>query len=150
MTDSVDKDKPISSQDSLVDALESIKSLLEKSDAKLAAARESIAIASNQTERSSVTPKATPAEQFEIPVLDDVVIPAEGKTTESVAPITQQEEQYASIQSDVDLDDYFLKIQKELEKTLRDSLMKKIVTIESGIKKELHSEIERLKAELKK
>jgi len=43
------KDNHSDNQDSLVDALESIKSLLAKSDSKLAAARESIALASSQT-----------------------------------------------------------------------------------------------------
>ncbi len=65
MTDNMNKDAiTLDSQDSLVDALESIKSLLAKSDSKLAAARESIAIASNQTALGH----QGVSEQFEIPV----------------------------------------------------------------------------------
>ena len=69
MTDKINKESSLGDpQDSLVDALESIKSLLAKSDSKLAAARESIAIASSQTAKGHLE-----SEQFEIPVLDDIV-----------------------------------------------------------------------------
>lgn len=162
MVDKTDKEnKAQATHDSLVDALESIKSLLQKSDAKLSAARESIAIASNQTSQGSKN--IHDSEQLEIPVLDDIVIPAA-----EVSQISDQiEETLKFIQPD-ELDeipvltevpqqpdpqvmlDYLDSLQKQLEKTLRDSLMKSIVTIESGLKKSLTAEIDKIRAQIMK
>ena len=166
MTDNINKDADAAnSQDSLVDALESIKSLLAKSDSKLAAARESIAIASNQTALG----KRNIHEQhdLEIPVLDDIVIPAEVESaTEEVSNISEQisekiDETLAAVNesiptlSEAEPDpqimlDYLDTLQEKLEKTLRDSLMKSIVTIEAGLKKSLLSEIDKIREQVKK
>ncbi|MCK5386555.1 MAG: hypothetical protein KAJ39_05185 [Gammaproteobacteria bacterium] len=166
MTDNINKDADAAnSQDSLVDALESIKTLLAKSDSKLAAARESIAIASNQTALG----KRNIHEQhdLEIPVLDDIVIPAEVESaTEEVSNISEQisekiEETLAAVNesiptlSEAEPDpqimlDYLDTLQEKLEKTLRDSLMKSIVTIEAGLKKSLISEIDKIRKQIKK
>ena len=166
MTDNINKDADTAnSQDSLVDALESIKTLLAKSDSKLAAARESIAIASNQTALG----KLNIHEQHdpEIPVLDDIVIPAEVESaTEEVSNISEQisekiEETLAAVNesiptlSEAEPDpqimlDYLDTLQKKLEKTLRDSLMKSIVTIEAGLKKSLVNEIDKIREQIKK
>lgn len=164
MTDNINKDaETLDSQDSLVDALESIKSLLAKSDSKLAAARESIAIASTQTELGHKGVN----EQFEIPVLDDIVIPAEVETvTEEVSNISEQlsekiDETLAAVNENIPVLapsvpdpqitlDYLDTLQEKLEKTLRDSLMKSIVTIEVGLKKSLISEIDKIRKQVKK
>lgn len=166
MTDNINKDaETLDSQDSLVDALESIKSLLAKSDSKLAAARESIAIASNQTELGH----QGVSEQFEIPVLDDIVIPAEVESvTEEVSNISEQlsekiDETLAAVNESIPtlseqepipdpqvILDYIDNLQEKLEKTLRDSLMKSIVTIEAGLKKSLISEIDLIREQVKK
>lgn len=164
MKDNVNKDEGISdSQDSLVDALESIKSLLAKSDSKLAAARESIAIASNQTELGHQGVH----DQFEIPVLDDIVIPTEVESvTEEVSNISEQlsekiDETLAAVQENTPnpapskpdpqiVLDYLDTVQEKLEKTLRDSLMKSIVTIEAGLKKSLIKEIDKIRKQVKK
>lgn len=166
MTDNINKDADAAnSQDSLVDALESIKTLLAKSDSKLAAARESIAIASNQTALG----KRNIHEQhdLEIPVLDDIVIPAEVESaTEEVSNISEQisekiDETLAAVNesiptlSEAEPDpqimlDYLDTLQEKLEKTLRDSLMKSIVTIEAGLKKSLISEIDKIRKQIKK
>lgn len=167
MTDNIDKDLTGSdSQDSLVDALESIKILLAKSDSKLAAARESIAIASNQT---ALGQKGV-HEQFEIPVLDDIVIPAEFESvTEDVSNISEQlsekiDKTLAAVNESIPtfskqapsspdpqvVLEYIDELQKKLEKTLRDSLMKSIVTIEAGLKKSLISEIDAIRKQVKK
>jgi len=165
MTDKLNKDaSSVDSQDSLVDALESIKNLLAKSDSKLAAARESIAIASNQTPASLVSNNP---EQFEIPVLDDIVIPADVESaTEQVSNISEQlsekiDETLAAVNETIptlsvaepDPDiilGYLDTVQKKLEKSLRDSLMKSIVTIELGLKKSLVNEIDKIREQVKK
>jgi len=165
MTDKKNKDaSSADSQDSLVDALESIKNLLAKSDSKLAAARESIAIASNQTPAS--LDSGNP-EQFEIPVLDDIVIPADVESaTEEVSNISEQlsekiDETLAAVNETIptlsvaepDPDiilGYLDTVQKKLEKSLRDSLMKSIVTIELGLKKSLVNEIDKIREQVKK
>ena len=154
MTDKINKDAD-SSQDSLVDALESIKSLLAKSDSKLAAARESIAIASNQTALGQQDVQ----EQFEIPVLDDIVIPAEEisniseKIDETLAAVSESIPTMTAPSSEPDPEivlQYIDTLQEKLEKTLRDSLMKSIVTIEAGLKKSLVSEIDKIRKQVKK
>jgi hypothetical protein len=89
MADKINKDpSPAEYQDSLVDALESIKNLLAQGDSKLAAARDSISKAShssrldkpNISERVQQASHAEPQSQnnqptqLEIPVLNDIVI----------------------------------------------------------------------------
>ena len=162
MTDEINKDT--TTPDSLVDALESIKSLLAKSDSKLAAARESIAIASNQTAFGKLD-----SEQFEIPVLHDVVNPDDvASVTEEVSSISEQlsekiDETLAAVHESIPtlsdaiatpepgvMLDYLDTLQLKLEKSLRDSLMKSIVTIEAGLKKSLTSEIDKVREQIKK
>lgn len=168
MAEKKKKDSKIAeSQDSLVDALESIKSLLAKSDSKLAAARESIAIASNQTALG--TQDVSDHEIFEIPVLNDIVTPADVESaTEAVSNISEQisekiDETLAAVNGSIPtlsetvstpdpqiMLDYLDTLQAKLEKTLRDSLMKSIVTIEAGLKKSLISEIDKIRKQVKK
>ncbi len=163
MTDKKNKEAAaIDSQDSLVDALESIKNLLAKSDSKLAAARESIAIASNQTPG-----KGDSDDLFDIPVLDDIVIPEEVESaTEEVSNISEQlsekiDETLAAVNETIPtlsatepnpevILNYLDTLQEKLEKSLRDSLMKSIVTIELGLKKSLVSEMNKIREQIKK
>lgn len=63
--------KPLDENESLVKALESIKSLLATSETKLSQARESISLASAHSLKMT----------REVPVLDDVIVP--GKTMEA-------------------------------------------------------------------
>lgn len=159
MTDKADKDP-----DSLVDALESIKSLLAKSDSKLAAARESIAIASSQTAQGHLN-----TEQFEIPVLDDIVSQSDVESaTEEVSNISEQlsskiDETLAAVNESIPtltnstsspdpqiMLDYIDTLQDKLEKSLRDSLMKSIVTIEAGLRKTLFDEVDKIRKQIKK
>jgi len=56
-------------QESLVQALESIKGLLEKSESKLSAARESIALANTSSRKAKIK-----RDDEDIPVLNDIVI----------------------------------------------------------------------------
>lgn len=159
------------SQESLVDALESIKSLLAKSDSKLAAARESIAIASNQTAlgKLDIHDQHEKSDQIEIPTLDDIVIPANAEAaTEEISNISEQisekiDETLAAVNENIPtlapatvkpdpqiVLDYLDNLQESLEKSLRDSLMKSIVTIEVGLKKTLGSEINKIRKQVKK
>lgn len=167
MADNINKDDD--SQESLVDALESIKGLLAKSDSKLAAARESIAIASNQTAIGTQDIQdLDQSAQFEIPTLDDVVIPAEAEAaTEEISNISEQisekiDETLAAVNENIPtlepvdtkpdpqvILDYLDSLQQKLEKSLRDSLMKNIVTIEKGLKKTLASEIDKIRQQVK-
>ena len=168
MADNIEKDDD--SQESLVDALESIKGLLAKSDSKLAAARESIAIASNQTAIGTQDIQdLDQSAQFEIPTLDDVVIPAGAEAaTEEISNISEQisekiDETLAAVSENIPtlepvdtkpdpqvILDYLDSLQENLEKSLRDSLMKNIVTIEKGLKKTLASEIDKIRQQVKK
>jgi len=159
MTDKADKDP-----DSLVDALESIKNLLAKSDSKLAAARESIAIASSQTAQGHLN-----SEQFEIPVLDDIVSQSDVESaTEEVSNISEQlsskiDETLAAVNESIPtltdsisspdpqiMLDYIDTLHDKLEKSLRDSLMKSIVTIEAGLRKTLFDEVNKIRSQIKK
>ena len=102
MTDKINTDAD-NNQDSLVDALESIKSLLAKSDSKLAAARESIAIASNQTALGKLDIHNDSSEQFEIPILggDDVVFSSEAESAiEEVLQISENIEETLAVVSE--------------------------------------------------
>ena len=161
MTEQINKDADNS--DSLVDALESIKSLLAKSDSKLAAARESIAIASNQTALGQQDVN----DQLEIPVLDDIIIPAEVESaTAEVSNISEElsskiDETLAAVNENIptlsnnEIDpeiilSYLDTLQEKLEKSLRDALMKSIVTIELGLKKSLTSEVDKIREQVKK
>ena len=159
MTNKADKDP-----DSLVDALESIKNLLAKSDSKLAAARESIAIASSQTAQGHLN-----SEQFEIPVLDDIVSQSDVESaTEEVSNISEQlsskiDETLAAVNESIPtltdsisspdpqiMLDYIDTLQDKLEKSLRDSLMKSIVSIEAGLRKTLFDEVDKIRKQIKK
>jgi bifunctional pyridoxal-dependent enzyme with beta-cystathionase and maltose regulon repressor activities len=164
MTDKISKDNDVT-QDSLVDALESIKLLLAKSDSKLAAARESIAIASNQTAMGKLGMHEQ--HELEIPVLDDIVMPSDFESvTEEVSNISEQlsekiDETLAAVNESIPalsvsepdpqiVLDYLDTLQIKLEKTLRDSLMKSIVTIEAGLKKSLIAEIDKIRDQVTK
>jgi len=161
------KNSPRETHESLVTALESIKGLLQKSDAKLSAARESIANASTQTEKGAQNvndPNINNPEQMEIPVLDDIVIPAEDasrithkieETLSAIIPEALNElipsETKSALTSDPEIMlQYLDTLQKNLEKAMRDSLMKSIVTIEVGLKKSLKSEIDKMRKQIKK
>jgi hypothetical protein len=82
-------------QESLVDALENIKSLLEKSESKLSAARESIALANS----SSSKVKALSDNQ-EIPVLEEEIIPT--LEDEEIIPTLGDEEIISTLGEDIE------------------------------------------------
>jgi hypothetical protein len=122
--------------DDLLNALESIKGLLEQSEVKLNAARQSI---------SKATPKATPPlpvleveeitdddAAFEVPVLSDIVIPAADEGGKATV--------------DIEVLKAFLdEMQKNVEKSMRDTIMKAVVQAESDIKKQLRAYLNQLR-----
>jgi len=118
----------------LLNALESIKGLLEQSETKLNAAKESVKLA---------TPKPLPLleveelvddddEPFDVPVLNDIVVPA---ATEGASPTV-----------DIEVLKAFLdEMQSKIEKTMRDTLMKAVVQAETDIKKQMRAYLNQLR-----
>jgi hypothetical protein len=127
-------DKPQS--DDLLNALESIKGLLEQSELKLSAAKKSI---------HQATPAAFPPlpeleveeifedeTDFEVPVLSDIVIPAVDEGGKATV--------------DIEVLKAFLdEMQKSVEKNMRDTIMKAVVQAESDIKKQLRAYLNQLR-----
>lgn len=71
MTKASDGNSTSDAQDSLVQALESIKGLLEKSESSLSQARESIALANSSSKKARLS-----SEPEDIPVLSEVIMPS--------------------------------------------------------------------------
>ena len=118
----------------LLNALESIKGLLEQSESKLNAAKESV---------KQAAPKPLPLpeveeldddddEPFDVPVLNDIVVPA---ATEGARPTV-----------DIEVLKAFLdEMQSKIEKTMRDTLMKAVVQAETDIKKQMRAYLNQLR-----
>lgn len=114
----------------LLSALESIKGLLEKSELKLNAARESIELA---------TPIPTLSTEVEdipqvlaVPELDEIV----------VEPLIEG----AQPTVDIEVLKVFLdEMQKQIEKTMRDKLMKAVVSAENDIKKQMRAYLDQIR-----
>lgn len=133
------------SNDDLVNALESIKGLLEQSEVKLSAARQSIKQASTTSaeKRDEVPAEApiaeeieladVPAEEIEVPVLEDVVIPADNDTGEPPKLDTAV------------LKSYLDEMQQNIEKNMRNTLMQAVVRAEGDLKKQLRAYIDQLR-----
>ena len=122
----------------LLNALESIKGLLEQSENKLNAAKESIKLV---TPKDKLPPLPIVEELddddyedelIEVPVLNDIVIPA---TTEGASPTV-----------DIEVLKAFLdEMQSKIEKTMRDTLMKAVVQAETDIKKQMRAYLNQLR-----
>lgn len=119
--------------DDLLNALESIKSLLAKSEGKLTEARKSI---------SQATPDAVPPlpeveeiveeEDFDVPVLSDIVIPAADEGGKATV--------------DIEVLKAFLdEMQKSIEKNMRNTIMKSVVQAETDIKRQLRAYLNQLR-----
>lgn len=165
-----------SNQDSLVEALESIKKLLAKSDSKLAAARKSIAIASNQTALGKL--RSESSRQIEIPTLDDIVEPLETETTVKVSNISEQlsekvEETLVAVNENIPVPEvvavvpapkpviiekhdpqvtleYLDTLENRLTKTLHQSLMESVSSIETNLKNSISIEFQKIREQIKK
>ena len=104
----VDKpDKPLDENESLVKALESIKSLLATSETKLSQARESISLASAHSLKMT----------REVPVLDDVIVP--GKAMEPTeAEAKPAAEKPAKTDPAADLQSFRAELEKDMHTKL--------------------------------
>lgn len=115
----------------LLSALESIKGLLEQSEFKLNAARQSIADATPPpTLNEMVSPEVE--EEFEVPELDEIVVPAQvegAKPTVDIAVLSA----------------FLDEMQKQVEKSMRDKLMKAVVAAENDIKKQMRAYLDQLR-----
>lgn len=119
----------------LLSALESIKGLLEQSEYKLNAARESIAKATPAALRTPppvLEPEPEEEPPFEIPELDDIVIPAASADSKPTV--------------DIEVLKAFLdEMQKQIEKSMRDKLMKAVVAAENDVKKQMRAYLDQLR-----
>lgn len=159
------KDTDKNDSPDLLNALESIKSLLEKSESKLSAARESLRKAKTPDIKQGIIRPSVSSEPV-VPVLDDVV--------ETIADATDDEE--PPLLDDVPLLESFLEpeeaipfepqslqppghstdevlayidqLQAQLEEKLRNALMNAVVDIETEINETLNEEIQKLKDQL--
>lgn len=160
--------KDTNSNDSpeLLDALESIKGLLEKSESKLSAARASLQKAKPQNNPQGIVRPSVSSEPV-VPVLDDVVtslaedldeedlplldddVPVLDSVLEPEPPVLEPERaSEASGYSEDELHAYIDNLQQRLEKELRNTLMRTVVNIEAEIKKTLAEQIQKLKDEI--
>jgi hypothetical protein len=116
----------------LLSALESIKGLLEKSELKLNAARESIEQATPDS-RKTVEPEIPEVDEIvEIPELDEIVVPAQNEGAQPTV--------------DIEVLKAFLdEMQKQIEKTMRDKLMKAVVVAENDVKKQMRAYLDQLR-----
>ena len=161
--------KDTNSNDSpeLLDALESIKGLLEQSESKLSAARASLQKAKPQTNQQDVVRPSVSSEPV-VPVLDDVVASQADDLDEEDMPLLDDDvpvldsilepESAAAPQPAVlpqstghstdEVQAYIDQLQQQLEKELRNTLMRTVVNIETEIKKTLAEQIQKLKDEI--
>ena len=160
--------KDTNSNDSpeLLDALESIKGLLEKSESKLSAARESLKKAKPQNNQQGIVRPSVSSEPV-VPVLDDVVTSLAEELDEEELPLLDDDVpvlesvlkpepavQETGVDSQVtgysedEILAYIDGLQQQLEKELRNTLMRTVVNIEAEIKKTLAEQIQKLKDEI--
>ena len=144
-------------QESLVQALESIKGLLEKSENKLSAARESIALANDSSKKAKVS-----LDDETIPVLNDVVIPDaseeaqpdlnlfETLTPTEPEPVTEPAEpipQGITCDEVIDLIDEF---QDRIKPILNEAITSSsILNLEEVLNKAVEQELHQLRNEIK-
>jgi len=160
------KDTKSNDSPELLDALESIKGLLEKSESKLSAARESLQKAKPQNNQHGIVRPSVSSEPV-VPVLDDVVtslaedldeedlplldddVPVLESVLEPEPPVLEPETaSQATGYSADEFHAYIDSLQRRLEKELRNTLMRTVVNIEAEIKKTLAEQIQKLKDEI--
>jgi len=149
MAKSNDKIDPAAAEDNLLNALESIKSLLEQSETKLTAARESISRA-NQPRKDAMPAKQKNNEPV-VPILDDIVEPENYEL-----PLESEEQEVAETQQtdvsdvmDQAMLDYLDALQASLEKNVRNTLMRTVVNIEKEVKKTINEQLDILRQQIR-
>lgn len=147
----------------LLNALESIKGLLEQSESKLSAARESLQKAKAPDTKPSKMRLPVSNEPV-VPVLDDIVSPAADESEEAeeltlhdipalddipvLDTATVPEPTISPAPPGHSTDEvlaYIDNLQDELEKELRNTLMRTVVNIEAEIKKTLREQLQQVK-----
>jgi predicted component of type VI protein secretion system len=161
------KDTKSNDSPELLDALEAIKGLLEKSESKLSAARESLQKAKPQNNQQSIVRPSISSEPV-VPVLDDVITTLDEDLDEEDLPLLDDDvpvlenvlepEPAATLEPEIssqatgysedEIHAYIDRLQQQLEKELRNTLMRTAVNIEAEIKKTLAEQIQKLKDEI--
>lgn len=147
----------IEAEDNLLNALESIKNLLEKSEARLTTARESITH-TNQSGKSRIPAKDDTREPA-VPVLDDIVEPetygfslghdepsAKQFIPETTEAITSKTGEGMNTRA---LLDYLDVLQKNLEKNVRNTLMRSVVNVEKEVKKTINEQLDAIRRQIR-
>lgn len=161
------KDTDNNDSPDLLNALESIKGLLEKSENKLSAARESLRKAKtpDMKEQGIIRPSvssepvvpvlddivetiAAATEDEELPLLDDVPVLESFLEPEEEIPTELPESLQSPGHSTDEILAYIDQLRAQLEEKLRNALMHAVVDIETEINKTLNEEIQKLKDQL--
>lgn len=156
MAKNMDKDN-----DDLLDALESIKDLLEKGEHKLSAARESLA----KAKPSKPKPRFPVSDEPVVPVLDDIVSPpveddADLLLDDDIPELVPEPDAVAE-PTDIpppppagySTDDVLAMIDDlhaTLARELHDSLINAVVSIEADLKTSLDEQIRQLREQLER
>ncbi len=145
--------------DELLEALESIKGLLEKSEGKLSAARESLAKARSSNRAEPNKPKIPISTEPVVPVLDEVVATLDD---EEAIPVLEEtlpvlDEPVAdnppatgpAAHSTDQVIDHLDTLQGQLEKAVHEGLINALVQIETEIQAIIAEHIDHLKTDLR-
>lgn len=131
MVDNTDKpDKPLDENESLVKALESIKTLLATSETKLSQARESISLASAHSLKMT----------REVPVLEDVIVPGKAmEPSEPTAKPVAEKPAKTDPATNADLETF----RAELEKDMHSKLTAYAAKLEDELKARIREYIDK-------
>lgn len=160
------KDTDNNDSPDLLNALESIKGLLEKSENKLSAARESLQKAKTPDLSQGIIRPSVSSEPV-VPVLDDIIeMSADVAEDEEPSQLDEAPELQSFLEPEAapspepleeqqpvghttdEVLAYLDQLQEQLEQELTDSLMRTVVGIKAEIKKTLNEEIQKLKEQL--
>jgi len=162
------KDRDSKDSPELLSALESIKGLLEQSESKLSAARENLKLAKATSSPPSIARPPVSSEPV-VPVLDDVVARLDDELDEEDLPLLEDDDvpvldSFLDAEPDIipeevpllqptgysteEIQTYLDQLHRQLEKELRNTLMRTVVNIETEIKRTLTEQIQKLKEEI--
>ena len=155
--------------DELLEALESIKGLLEKSEGKLSAARESLARAKSSNRQPDGKPRIPVSSEPVVPVLDEVVATLDDEEADipvldETIPVLDEAAVAGepgpatdpatlapgpAAHSTGQVIDYLDDLQAGLEKAVHEGLINALVQIEAEIKTTIDEHFTRLKTDLR-
>ena len=161
------KDTDNTDSPDLLNALESIKGLLEQSENKLSAARESLKKAKSPDLKQGIVRPSVSSEPV-VPVLDDIVetatdteedaepslldeVPVLESFLEPEEVVTPSEPSTPVPPAGHSTDEvlaYLDQLQLQLERELNESLMRTVIDIEAELMKTLNEEIQKVKEQL--